>query len=208
MTQPIDVIIPTRQPPNALAQLIDQIGRTARHPHNIVYTGDETGSAARNRNLGLERSGADVVVMVDDDIEFWVPEAFGWLRVLAEALARPEVVMVSAQLLKPEGGFAYMTGLDDCGGKPRRDGEWVVPTRTLLTACCGIKPHGLRFDEGYVGSGFEDCDFCHRLAAVKPDGVFLVCHAALAVHRNEAKEQRGRNWRQNEARYKHIWGNR
>lgn len=206
-TAPIDVIVPTMCCPPSLAHLVWQIERTAGHPCRVLVTGADA-SAAANRNLGLDMAAAgdsDIVAMVDDDVEFG-RESAGWLRVMAEALARPEVVMVSAQLLTPSGAFAYMTGLDDCGGTPRRHGETVVPTRRLLTACCAFRRCGLRFDEGYVGSGFEDVDFCNQLAAARPDGVFLVCHEALAIHRNEAKNQRGENWSRNEAYYKHKWG--
>ena len=203
MSEPFPVIIPTRSGPDRLARLVEQIAATAGHPHRIVYTGLSTGSEAAIRNLGLSFAGADVVAMVDDDVAF---DSVGWLRVLAEALARPEVVMVSAQLFNPGGGYAYMTGLSDCGLEGRPDGETVVPTKRLLTACCAFRPCGLRFDERYVGSGFEDVDFCNQLAQARPDGAFLVCHAARAVHRNEAKEQRGLNWKHNEALYKTKWG--
>ena len=78
--------------------------------------------------------------------------------------------------------------------------------RRLLTACCAFKPCGLLFDEGYVGSGFEDIDFCNRLAEARPDGKFVICHDSKVVHRNEAKNQRGENWRLNLARYERAWG--
>lgn len=200
----MDVIVPSMQSAKSLRPLADRIRATAGMPCRVIPTG-LAASASANRNRGLVLSGAAVVAMVDDDIEFG-PESAGWLRVFADALARPEVVMVSAQLLKPDGSFAYMTGLDDCGNTGRRHGETVVPTRRLLTACCAFKPNGLTFDERYVGSGFEDIDFCNQLAAAVPGGVFLVCHAALAVHRNEAKNQRGKFWQHNEAAYIEKWG--
>jgi glycosyltransferase involved in cell wall biosynthesis len=200
----IDVVIPTRVQPAALADLTAQIAETAGCAYRIVHTGNPRGSASANRNLGLSRSNGQMVAMVDDDVEF-PPSSVGWLRVLVEALSRPSVVMVSAQLYHPDGRHAYMTGVQDCGNAPKDEGETVVPSRRLLTACCAFKPSGLTFDEGYVGSGFEDIDFCNQLAAARPDGVFLVCHEARAVHRNEAKHQRGIFWKRNEARYNMKW---
>jgi glycosyltransferase involved in cell wall biosynthesis len=200
----VDVIVPSMRSGESLRPLADRIRATAGMPCRVITTGLDA-SASVNRNCGLKQSAGPVVAMVDDDIEFG-PESAGWLRVFADALARPDVVMVSAQLLKPDGSFAYMTGLDDCGGTGRRMGETGVPTRRLLTACCAFKPHGLTFDERYVGSGFEDVDFCNQLAEAVPAGVFLVCHAALAIHRNEAKNQRGEFWRRNEAAYLEKWG--
>jgi glycosyltransferase involved in cell wall biosynthesis len=200
----IDVVIPTMRRAADLALLLDQIRQTAGYPCRVIVTGTNA-SAAVNRNLGLSQTNGDRVVMVDDDIEF-TADSTGWLRVLADALNRPEVVMVSAQLLNPNGSYAYMTGLQDCGLEPRSSGETVVPSKRLLTACCAFKPHGLRFDEAYIGSGFEDCDYSNQLAAIRPDGVFLVCHDARAIHRNEAKNQRGSYWDRNKARYLAKWG--
>lgn len=223
----IEVIIPTRQPADALLSLVRQIEVTAGCPHRIIHTGSVLGSASVNRNLGLSKAALgrlierrktwngendmdiettnDAIAMVDDDVEF-PPWTFGWLKVLIQALARPEVVMASAQLYAPDGKYAYMTGLDDCGDVPKPTGETLVRSKKLLTACCAFKPSGLWFDEHFVGSGFEDVDFCNQLVLERPDGLFLVCHDARAVHRNEAKEQRGDNWKFNEAYYAVKWG--
>lgn len=204
MPDPVPIIIPTRSPPESLYKLVRQIESTAGYPHHILFTGEDA-SAAVNRNLGLRLVQGDIAVMVDDDVEF-TPSCSGWLRVLVEALLRPDVLMVSAQLLTPLGGFAYMTGVDDCGINPKQVGETIVPTKRLLTACCAFKHCGLLFDENYVGSGFEDIDFCNQLARARPDGLFLVCHRAWAIHRNEQKNQCGENWRRNQDYYLGKWG--
>jgi glycosyltransferase involved in cell wall biosynthesis len=206
MVSPIDVIIPTRSPPDVIQRLVDQISDTAGYPHRIVYTGADA-SAAANRNLGLDRSDGDMVAMVDDDIEF-PPHCAGWLSLLVHTMSHPNVVMVSAQLVSPKGGFAYMTGVDDCGNTARLYGESIVPTKKVLTACCVFRHYGLRFDENYIGSGFEDIDFCHSLAALQPTGIFMVCHSAWAIHHNEQKNQKGRNWKANEDLYNKKWGSK
>lgn len=208
----VDVIVPTRSSRERLSGLVRQIEETAGVPVVVHVTGCD-GSAAVNRNAGLDlavrgrRSSADdLVAMVDDDVEFFLPRSRGWLRRMLLRMSRPEVVMVSAQLHRSDGKFAYMTGLQDCGLEPRLAGETVVPSRRLLTACCAFKPSGCRFDESFVGSGFEDIDFCRQLAIARPDGVFVVCHAAGVVHRNECKEQGGENWDRNLAHYEGKWG--
>lgn len=205
-TDTFNVIVPTRSPASALHRLVEQIMATAGVPVTVHVTG-RPGSASVNRNAGLDMaSGAGVVAMVDDDIEFVIPESLRWLKVMVDALLRPEVVMVSAQLYQPDGFPAYMTGLQDCGLLPQGTGETVVPSRRLLTACCAFKPSGCRFDEAYVGSGFEDCDYCNQLVQARPDGVFLVCHDARVIHRNEQKRQGGRYWAHNRRHFEAKWG--
>lgn len=199
----IDVIIPSYKTELELSGLIASIRATAGCSHRIVTTCQPL-SAAGNRNYGLDRAAfKDMVVMVDDDIQCW---KYGWLKILFDAIMRPEVVMVSAQLFRPGGAkFAYMTGINDWGATPKWTGETVVRTKMLLTACCAIKPHGLRFDEEYVGSGFEDTDFCKQLERAAPDGIFLVCHDAHIIHLNEQKRQVENNDR-NRVRYISKWG--
>lgn len=221
----IPVIIPSILPLDQLAKLGQEIESTAGWPHKRIFC-CSSGSASANRNCGLDCAGdAEMVVMLDDDV---MPMNHGWLRILVEALSRPEVVMVSAQLYKPHEGythgdspnnphipepsfghnlaFAYMTGLQDWGGVPKDTGETIVPTKRLLTACVAFKPSGCRFDEGYIGSGFEDVDYCNQLAAARPDGLFLVCHDSQVVHFNEQREQRGDIWEKNKALYERKWG--
>lgn len=200
----IEVIIPTFKKPHEVHGLVERIKMAAGCPVKILYTGLQA-SASANRNRGLFWSHGEVVAMVDDDVEF-DGESQGWLANMLKVLFRPEVVMVSSQLLKPSGEFAYMTGLQDCGLKPKTEGESIVPSKRLLTACCAFKHHGLRFDEDYVGSGFEDVDFCNQLSQKVPDGQFVVCHDAKVIHRNEQKHQHGANYEHNKALYFKKWG--
>lgn len=199
----IEIIIPTMLEDVKLKHLINQIKRTANYPYEILFTGTNS-SASANRNIGLRQSKCPMVVMVDDDIEF--PNiSYGWLNNLVETLSRPDVVMVSAQLLNKDHTYAYMTGLQDCKLPPKVVGETIVPTKRILTACCAFKHYGLLFDENFVGSGFEDIDFCNQLAKKRPDDKFIICHSALAIHRNEAKNQRGDYWTYNEQYYNRKW---
>jgi hypothetical protein len=204
---PVPVIIPSLLPESKLLPLAEEIRSSAGYPHRVILSCSRS-SAAVNRNLGLDLAAAaglstEVVVMLDDDIR---PLTEGWLDLLMMDMSRTGILMVSAQLYKPGGGYAYMTGLDDWGGQPHHEGETVVPTKKLLTACCAFRPSGYRFDEGYVGSGFEDVDLCNQLSAADPSGAFLVCHDAHVIHYNEQREQRGENWEKNKALYESKWG--
>ncbi len=200
----IEIIIPTMLPDIKVAKLVKQISNTAGYAHHILYTGTNS-SASVNRNIGLRQATGDMVVMVDDDIEF-TNISLNWLRDMVEVLSRDDVIMVSAQLLNKDHSYAYMTGLQDCNLSPRTYGETVVPSKKLLTACCAFKHNNLLFDENFIGSGFEDIDYCNQLAAFKPNGKFIVCHSSLAIHHNEAKNQRGEYWEYNKTHYERKWG--
>lgn len=198
----IKVIIPTQKSAKQLEWLIEQIKSTACIPCQVYVTGLANGSASQNRNKGLEWAKDDKwVCMVDDDCQFTYP---GWLKQLATTMARDEVVFASASLYSPSGLPAYMTGLQDCGGMHHPSGEWEVPTKRVLTACCVFKPNGLRFDENFIGSGFEDTDYCNQLSKLKPEGKFIVDFNSKAVHVNEMKEQRN-NWNWNHLVYQSKW---
>jgi hypothetical protein len=201
----VKVIIPTQKSVASLQPLIQQIQNTAGIPCEVYIT-SSVGSAAFNRNLGLEwakKEKAEWVCMVDDDCAMH-SYSQGWLAKLAKAMERTDVVFASATLYKADGTPAYMTGLNDCGGMHQEVGEWECPTKRILTACCAFKPHGLKFDETFIGSGFEDTDFCNQLSNLKPNGKFIICFTSKIIHNNEMKEQRN-NWDWNRLVYQSKW---
>ncbi len=188
-----------------LTDLVDEIERTAGVPVNVIVT-NATGSAAVNRNIGLERCATtigDSMIMVDDDMERF---PMGWARRLLEVLNNhPKCVMVSPQLARPNGKPGLMIG----GVHIQREGVTAARERRLPTACVAIRRNNLRFDENYMGSGFEDDDYCAQLRMCCPNAQFLVCHDLWIVHRNEMKNQDypdGPNWEHNKALYKRKWG--
>ena len=195
-----DIIIPTckaSDDPALLAQRT-QIQASATGDVRIHATCAKA-SAAINRNLGLDWARAPWLVMVDDDVTDF-PD--GWNEALCGVLAdRPECVMVSARLLRPDGQLGQMLG-----NPPDRPGDIIeVPRRELPTACIAIRHDGTRFGEQYVGSGWEDTDFAARLRVIYPEGTFLVHCGVRVVHHNEQKEQAG-NFYPNKGRYEAVWG--
>jgi len=210
----IDVIIPTCKTQPEIAALAAEIVRTAGCSIHGSATCQPV-SAAANRNWGLDRVQHDdlCVIMVDDDVcEF--PE--GWARKLWATLMdkddRTGCMMVSARLLNPDRTPGPMTGEPP----PTTDAGWTVAKR-LPTACIAFRNDGLRFDENFVGSGFEDDDFCAQLRERYPDGTFLINEDVRVVHRNEMKNQgfvkgqgpvAGGNFEKNQAYYESKWGKR
>lgn len=201
MTAPIDMIVPTRKSLGELRGLVREACETSGlHAMCVLVTGQD-GSAAVNRNYGLDRAESNVVLMVDDDVEGF-PN--GWARRLIAALREnTHAIMVSARLMQPDGQPGIMVGFPPL----RTQGVHIVKRRELPTACVAIYNDGLRFDERYRGSGFEDNDFCRQLRAAFPTAVFLVHEGVRVIHRNEMKGQ-AENWRQNLAEFRKKWSGR
>ncbi len=181
---PIDVIIPTCKTREEVLPLIAEIEKTAGRQVNVIATCKQL-SASCNRNIGLDQAVSDPRIMIDDDIT-GLPQ--DWLVALTKVLEdNPECVMVSPQLIKPDGDFALMMGcpMPKAAGAGTRAAEGPH----LLTACIAIRKDDLRFDENFVGSGWEDNDYCDRQAERYPEGVRVIQHDIQVVHRNEMKNQ-------------------
>ncbi len=194
-----DIIIPTYRPRGEVEPLVSEIIRTAGCHVNVIATCQQI-SAAANRNLGLDQSTSDPLLMVDDDMEQF-PQ--GWVvRLVAVLEQYPKCVMVSPRLATPNGEPGIMMGC----GEVQRDGITECGERKLLTACIAIRRNTLRFDENFIGSGWEDSDYSKQLCAAFPDATFLVCHDLWAVHRNEMKNQSGPYWDHNKSYFERKWG--
>lgn len=197
----IDVIIPTCRPLDAVQPLIDEIKRTTQPPTRVLATCQPV-SAARNRNIGLEWAQAPYVIMVDDDI---TGLQAGWAdKLVATLVEQSSCVMVAPQLMQPSGAYGFMMG----GITPNHSGLSYAPHRKLPTACVAFRRNALRFDEGFVGSGFEDDDYCAQLCCAYPQGTFAVRHDVQVIHLNEQKNQGGPNWHANQEYFARKWANR
>jgi len=193
----MDVIIPTIKNQTDIMPLVDAIIRTAGMDINIIATCREV-CAAKNRNIGLEKSTGDIVCMIDDDI-CGLPQ--NWLAdMLAVWNAYPNCVMASPRLMRTDGLFGSMIGYPVSSV-----GLEVIESRELPSACILMINAGLRFDEEYIGSGFEDSDMCRQLKWKFPSGIWICNHAVKVVHKNEMKNQTGENYKINLARFTRKW---
>lgn len=155
------------------------------------------GSAAFNRNRGLDLAKTPLVVMVDDDVYGFYP---GFAEKLLQVLADFNTPAVSARLLNPDGSAGPMMDIGTViPGQVLQEGN-LVPT-----AAVAFRNDGLRFDEAYQGSGWEDTDFCQQLKRKYPQP-FRVHNGVRLYHRNEKKSQDGEVWNKNRAHYHQKWG--
>lgn len=195
------ILIPTCQPPTTVYPLIAEI-RKWTHRDVDVFASCLDASASVNRNACLDRLQiGETAIMLDDDISGFYE---GWRGDLLEGLEMPGAVMVSARLLTPEGKFAQ-TCSRCYAPEPAEIEVFSNGTAILPTAAIAFRHTGIRFDEAYVGSGFEDSDWCQQILAADPGARFYQSNRCRLVHRNEMKRQRGENWQNNKRHFLSKW---
>ena len=179
--------------------MVAEIRATAGGAPRILAT-CRMASAAVNRNAALRAAQTLAVIMLDDDVGGFAPD---WNLQLEAALDAPDAVMVSARLMHKNGAPGQMLGNPPYDAGSTETVE--VPRRELPTACIVFRNIGMSFRETYVGSGWEDTDFCAQLRGVYPSGRFLVHNGVRVTHYNEMKNQ-GPHFVANQARYVEVWG--
>jgi hypothetical protein len=224
----VDICIPTMRPLEEIEAQLEQIEATAELPHRIIAS-CQPASASINRNFCLHFAASPIIIMLDDDIEGFFP---GWDARLLEIFdVEPKATMVSARLMTSE----WKVGLS-CARNKALVPRWVeiFAARDCLmpSAAIAFRNLGHRFNEGFVGSGWEDNDFCfkhlfgcraRRLVMERVAGHFgLAIHDYLLtvdvprfyvdngcqlIHRNEMKNQfENDQFSKNRKHFYELWG--
>lgn len=193
----IDVLIPTIK--DIDISLIKQTVSVAEN----VFVQKSNNSAAYNRNRLLDKSTADIKIMIDDDISGFY---CGWDKDLIELLHDDDII--SARLMTNGKTPAHMNCFDNNEGAKDLNQWWleIKPSATHImpsSAFCLIDK-GIRFDENFVGSGWEDTDF-FRQYFTKYKTRFFVNNKCMLLHENEMKNQT-ENLRKNREYYISKWG--
>ena len=200
----IDIIIPSIKKFKEYKE-ISNIKSTRKSCGNIIFTGLRK-SAAKNRNYGLDKSKAEIIIMIDDDITGFY---YGWDIDLTKPLVEDkEIVMISSRLLNSDGTIGHMMLPKEKGPEYYDLSKDIIEIKRkrLLTACIAIRKNNLRYDEKFIGSGFEDDDYCKRLAIEYPYGKFLINNKCKIIHLNERKNQLDKYWRKNQKYFIKKWG--
>lgn len=158
------------------------------------YVSCSKNSAAYNRNLCLrkaEEEKADIVIQCDDDITSFYP--FWWENLIEPLIMDSSIGIVSARLIGTKGQVIHMSG---------DTGDLISPyfdtkDRHLCTACFAMWRNNLRFDENFIGSGFEDTDFGLRFIKEVPNKRIVINNKCKLLHLNEMKNQKGKYWEHN-----------
>lgn len=192
-----DIIIPTCRDVqsdeiNELTWSLFYLNRDSK----IIVTGIPD-SAAVNRNAGLNESTSEYVVMCDDDISGFYS---GWAEeLIMPLLVSPDIIYVSARLCNPNGTLQVVMG-------GRYDTETpIIDVSSAPSACVAFRKTDLRFDENFIGSGWEDTDFVRQLKQRFPHGRIVINNLVRMRHKNEMKNQLGENYQKNRDYYNKKW---
>lgn len=202
---PADIILVTCKTAEEIQPMVDSINEQTylETGYRLIPTCCPA-SASVNRNFGLDLATASIVVMLDDDIIGFHP---GWLSALVEPLDYyDDVCLVSARLLDADGTIANMMG----GTVPQ---QGIVDIRRssyrnyfrVTTAAIAFPNTALRFDENFVGSGYEDTDFMNRFNEIWPDKRMVINNDCKLIHLNEEKNQGGPFWNRNRDYYMSLY---
>ena len=191
----ISIIIPTIKIEKEIVGLISEIKGSVVHELELIIASGKR-SVAVNRNIGMERAKGEFIIMCDDDVQDF---PYGWDRDLIDALKQTKASMVGARLLNLNGT------LQETNYRNFDLSKDFIEVETMITACCAFRNTALRFDENYIGWGWEDSDFCKQLG-----GKFFVINTVKVMHRNEEKNPLGskKQVAKNRIYFLRKWGKR
>lgn len=196
---PVSICIPTCRE-NVSEQVTKIIDTCYGITGYEVFASCQKGSASLNRNWCLSKANNDLIVMVDDDITGFYK---GWvIDLLFPILQDNTISIVSARLLSASGGYGAM--MHDNG--KYCNGYYPPKADFVPTSCVAFYRTDLRFDENFIGSGFEDTDFCKQMSMKFPDKHCVINNSCKMTHLNEMKNQQGEYWDKNRAYYLGKWG--
>jgi glycosyltransferase involved in cell wall biosynthesis len=187
----VSVVVPAYADLPPLRRLLWSLEETTDLPWQPVVVCAPR-SAAANRNAAIDRASQDLVACLDDDV--LLPPR--WLSPLVAALlGDPKLGAVSAVLRFP-------TGAPQMRRMPAVGELWDV----LIPGTCFVysrqRVGDLRFDEGYLGSQWDDTDW---MTDVRGMGLrTVVAGDVVVVH--EHRLAQGHHAERNAARYRSKWG--
>jgi dienelactone hydrolase len=145
-----DILIRCYQAGDRLRALLDNLTRVTHSPYNVILVVGKR-HCVLNQNVALERARTRYAVFLDDDILL----TDGWLEKLRETMDRTGAGAVSARQLRLDG--TPLASAAACA-----PGE--IAEICFGGACFMFRNDiGLRFDERYVRSQWDDFDFIFQV---------------------------------------------
>ena len=196
------ILIPTCRPREDLTSMIESLDKTS-NGLEIFASCQQGASASINRNLCLDQIHVgETAIMLDDDVEGFYD---GWVNDMLFALFNPRVVVASARLLKANGEFGptcsrcmdpYPLEIE-----VKRHKHCVLPTAAII-----FRHHGHRFDENFIGSGWEDNSWMAEYCKADLNAIFVQSNRCKLIHLNCMSNQKN-TWDHNKSHFFTLWPN-
>ncbi|HLY79855.1 MAG TPA: glycosyltransferase, partial [Caulobacteraceae bacterium] len=179
---------------------LEALAKLSAQPADVVRC-DEPFNWSRLSNLGAARGGAEILVFANDDMVMLTP---GWDVTLAALLQRPEVGVVGAKLLYPDGaiqhagillgwnGRAIHDGLYEEAAAPGPGGRWQLRRRVaavtgaFLAIRRSVFDEVGGFDEQRLAIGYSDLDLAFK---VRERGLAVLYAPEIALTHYESKSR-------------------
>ena len=191
------VLIATIRSNDQIIDLINEIKSTASTNLKLVISSSQS-SVAINVNRGLDAADGQFILKVDDDITGF---SHGWDARLIEPFAQdPSIGVVAARLLNKDGSVQLT-----CSRNVNLHPRWLVCERPIVPFCCvAFRNDGTRMDENYIGSGYDDGDYCNQLRLKTPNVKFAIHNEVRVIHKHE---QKNAQLNQNSVYFRNKWAN-
>jgi GT2 family glycosyltransferase len=238
----VSIVIPTRDREQFLRQCIDSIERTTLYPNYEIVVVDNGSVSTRMReclnevskrwqvlsysahfnfsainNLGASKATGEHLLFLNDDTKVISPE---WLTVMVEHILRPEIGVVGAKLLYPDGRIQHagvvlgVRGMAGHAFKYNRNSEQgyqglahLVRNVSAVTAACMLVSRSV-FErvKGFdveLPIEYNDVDLCLRIVQ---EGYRIVYVPDAVLYHYESVTRMGTRCRTDEERARKIWG--
>ncbi len=197
----VKVLIPSIKTAEELQSQIDTINETTGGEVDVLpICGDASAAANRNRALRCLEEKDNIFIMMDDDITNFYQ---GWHVDLLKPMTENEsIIICSARLRSKNGAFQNAMGMNELPFLPVLQ---LAQGKLITTACIAIRKNEIIFDQGFIGSGFEDTDYSKQIGQKYPDQQIVVNNSCILTHLNEAKNQGGAMWEMNRNYYIQKW---